>query len=197
MAIGKPWGDQNTSAVRIPSLEWWFANANPIGTHRCGILKTFLNREAHSKNSGTLFATSVKVADVLEREMGFVIHDWMEMVEKQDDVMHIPELWWAHTRHLPQLLRDVITRLRLDVFTKAHISIAASHHGHLRREQGYTVAMMIEESRLIEVCIFTTLNKSSTELDFIKLLPDVVTIVDEVDAQLKQQTLCFVATNAL
>ena len=57
--------------------------------------------------------------------------------------------------------------------------------------------MMIEESRLIEVCIFTTLNKSSTELDFTKLLPDVVTIVDEVDAQLKQQTLCFGATNAV
>ena len=48
--------------------------------------------------------------------------------------------------------------------------------------------MMIEESPLIEVCIFTTLNKSSTELDFIKLLPDVVTIVDEVDAQFKQQS---------
>jgi len=137
----------------------------------------------------------VKVADVLEREMDFVIHDWMAMVEKQDDVMHIPLNFDERTGHLPQLLRDVITRLRLDVFTKVHISIAASHH--LRRKQGYTVAMMIEESRLIEVCIFTTLNKSSTELDFIKLLPDVVTIVDEVDAQLKQQTLCFVATNAV
>ena len=160
-------------------------------------MKTFLNREAHSKNNGTLLATSVKVADVLVREMDFVIHDWMEMVEKQDDVMHIPLNFDERTGHLPQLLRDVITRLRLDVCTKALISIAAGHHGNLRRTQGYTVAMMIEESRLIEVCIFTTLNKSSTELDFIKLLPDVVTIVDEVDAQLKQQTLCFVATNAL
>ena len=44
---------------------------------------------AHSKNNGTLLPTSVKVADVLEREMHFVIHDWMEMVEKQDDVMHV------------------------------------------------------------------------------------------------------------
>jgi hypothetical protein len=152
---------------------------------------------AHSKNSGTLFVTNVKVAEVLEREMDFVIRDWMTLVEKQDDVMHIPLNFDERTGHLPQLLRDVITRLRLDVCTKAHISIAASQHGHLRRKQGYTVAMMIEESRLIEVCIFTTLNKSSTELDFSKLLPDVVTIVDEVDAQLKQQTLCFVATNAL
>ena len=57
--------------------------------------------------------------------------------------------------------------------------------------------MMIEESRLIEVSIFTTLNKSSNELDFTKLLPDVVTIVEEVDAQPKRQVLCLVATNAV
>ena len=127
---------------------------------------------ARSKNNGTLLATSVKVADVLEREMDFVIHEWMEMVEKQDDVMHIPLNFDERTGHLPQLLRDVIARLRLDVCTKTPISIAASHDGNLRRKQGYTVTMMSEESRLIGVCIFTTLNKSSTELDFIKLLPD-------------------------
>jgi hypothetical protein len=51
--------------------------------------------------------------------------------------------------------------------------------------------MMVEESRLLEVCLFTTLHKNSTQLDFIKLLPDVVTIVDEVDAQLKQQIVCY------
>jgi hypothetical protein len=41
-------------------------------------LKAFLN--GTPKNSGTLFVTNVKVADILEREMDFVIHDWMEMV---------------------------------------------------------------------------------------------------------------------
>jgi hypothetical protein len=158
-------------------------------------LKTFLN--GTPKNSGTLFVTNVKVADILEREMDFVIHDWMEMVEKQEDLMHISLNFGERTNHLPQLFRDVITRLRLGVCTKTLVSSAASRHGNLRRKQGYTVAMMIEESRLIEVCIFTTLNKSSTELDFIKLLPDVVTIVDEVDAQLKQQTVCYMAANAV
>jgi len=137
-----------------------------------------------------------KVADVLERETDFVIHEWMGMVEKQEDLMHISLNRDERTDHLPQLLRDVIARLRLDVCTKTLVSIVASHHGNLRRKQGYTVAMMIEESRLIEICIFATLKKSSTELDFIKLLPDVVTIVDEVDAQLKQQMLCY-SSNAI
>ena len=45
--------------------------------------------------------------------------------------------------------------------------------------------MLIEESRLFEVYLFTTLHKSSTQLDLIKLLPDVVTLVHELDASKK------------
>jgi hypothetical protein len=155
------------------------------------------NIVALSKNNGTLLATTEKVADILEREMDFVIHDWMEMVEKQEDLVHIPLNFEERTGHLPQLLGDIIARLRLGVGTKAPISIAASHHGDLRRKQGYTVAMVVEESRLLQVCLFTTLHKSATQLDFTKLLPDVVIIADEVDAQLKQQMLRYMAANAV
>ena len=138
-----------------------------------------------------------KVADVLEREMDFVIRDWMMLVEKQEDLMHISLNFDERTDHLPQLLRDVIARLRVDFCTKTPLSIAAGQHGNLRRKQGYTMAMMIEESRLLQVCLFTALHKSSSQLDFTKLLPDVVTIADEVDAQLKQQTVCYMAASAV
>jgi len=159
--------------------------------HPCYTPPLAVDLTEHSKNNETLFVTNVKAADILEREMDFVIHDWMHVVEKQDDLMHVPMNCDERTGHLPQLLRDVIARLRLNVGTKTRISIAASHHGNLRRKQGYTVPMMVEESRLLEVCLFATLHKNSTQLDFIKLLPDVVTIVDEVDAQLKQQIVCY------
>jgi hypothetical protein len=138
-----------------------------------------------------------KVADVLERETDFVIHEWMGMVEKQEDLMHISLNRDERTDHLPQLLRDVIARLRLAVCTKTPISAAASQHGNLRRKQGYTVAMMIEESRLLQVCLFTTLHKTASQLDLTKLLPDVATIAEEVDAQLKQQTVCYIAASAV
>ena len=56
-----------------------------------------------------------KVVDVIEREMDFVIHEWMGLVEKQEDLMHISLNRDDRTDHLPQLLREVIARLRLDV----------------------------------------------------------------------------------
>ena len=92
-------------------------------------------------------------------------------------------------------LQAVIARLRLDAGTKAPISKAAAEHADLRRKQGYTVPMTVEESRLLQVTIFSTLHKNVKNLEFGVLLPDIVTIADEVDAQLKEQLVCFLATD--
>jgi len=141
-------------------------------------------------------ATIESVADIIERELQSVITDWLARVEQEPDLKCVPLNFEERTGHLPHLLHDVIARLRLDAGTKAPISKAAAEHGDLRRKQGYTVAMAVEESRLLQVTIFTTLHKNTNDLEFSKLLPDVVTIADEVDAQLKEQMLRFMAADA-
>jgi hypothetical protein len=131
------------------------------------------------------------VAEILERELLAVIRDWLVRVEKEPELACIPLNFEERTGHLPALLHDVIARLRLDAGTRAPISKAAADHGDLRRKQGYTVAMAVEESRLLQVTIFSALHRDVEFLDLKTLLPDVVTIADEVDAQLKQQMLRF------
>src|ERR1700682_2830019 len=110
--------------------------------------------------------------------------------------MHLPLLHIERTGHLPHLPHDVIKRLRLDAGSKAPISKVAAEHGDLRSKQGYTVAMTVEESRLLQVSIFTTLHQNVKHLEFSALLPDVVTIADEVDGQLNEQMLRFMAADA-
>ena len=56
--------------------------------------------------------------------------------------------------------------------------------------------MAVEESRLLQVTIFSTLHKNEKNLELSMLLPDVVRIADEVDAQLKEQMLRFMAADA-
>jgi hypothetical protein len=140
-------------------------------------------------------ASIESVANVIERELQSVIRDWLARVEQEPDLKCIPLSFEDRTGHLPHLLHDVIARLRLDPGTKAPISKAAAQHGDLRRRQGYTVAMAVEESRLLQVTIFSTLHKNVKNLEFSTLLSDVVTIADEVDAQLKEQMLRFMAAD--
>jgi hypothetical protein len=137
------------------------------------------------------------VANILEQELDRTIHEWIALVEKEPDLIRIPLNFEERTGHLPKLLHDVIARLRLDKGLKPPISVAAGRHGELRRKQGYTAAMVVDESRILQVSIFSTLQRNERRVIFSKLLPDVVTIADEVDAQLKQQVLCFLPAETL
>ncbi len=139
----------------------------------------------------TASSRTESVADILEQELDPTIREWLALVEKEPYLVRIPLNFEERTGHLPRLLHDVIARLRLDKGSKAPVSVAAGQHGKLRLKQGYTAAMVVDESRILQVCIFSTLHRNERRVIFSKLLPDVVTIADEVDAQLKQQVLCF------
>jgi hypothetical protein len=151
---------------------------------------------AKATGGAGVVATTETVADILERQLRPLIEDWLYRVEQEPDLKCILLNFEERTGHLPHLLHDIIARLRLGAETKAPISKAAGHHADLRFKQGYTVAMLVEESRLLQVTIFCTLHKNTNALEFSKLLPDVVTIADEVDAQLKEQMLRFMAADA-
>jgi hypothetical protein len=71
------------------------------------------------------------------------------------------------------------------------ISEAADDHGCLRRVQGYTPAMLVEESRMLQVSIFQTLQDHLIDLDLGVVLKDVMTIADEVDSQLAQSMASY------
>ena len=106
----------------------------------------------------------------------------MERAQKHEDLMHIPPTFDARALDICRNWSAMFNPITIGCMNKGPISTTASHHGTLCRKRGYTVAMLIEESRLFEVYLFTTLHKSLTQLDLIKLLADVVTVVDELDA---------------
>ena len=132
------------------------------------------------------------VATILERETETTIQNWLDAVDQDAELTCVPLTRLERTGHLPRLLQDLILRLRLDLGLKAPTSMAARDHGEMRLRQGYTATMVVEESRILQVSIFSTLQRNLCGVDFSKLLLDVVTIADEVDSQLKQAMFSFV-----
>ena len=132
------------------------------------------------------------VASILEHNLDVTIQGWMALVEQDKELTCIPLSFEDRTGHLPNLLADLIYRLRLPPNAKADVSIPAREHGELRRKQGYTAAMVVEESRILQVSVFSTLQNNLPRVDFSKVLRDVITIADEVDSQLKQAMFSYV-----
>ncbi|MGC1414300.1 MAG: response regulator [Candidatus Acidiferrum sp.] len=137
-----------------------------------------------------------RVAAILERDLDATIQMWMSRVDHTDELTAISLTYQERTGHLPLLLNDLVRRLRLPPEAESPISRAAREHGLLRRKQGYTVPMVVEESRILQVSIFNTLQNNLASVDFSTVLLDVMTIADEVDSQLKQAMLGFMETTA-
>lgn len=145
---------------------------------------------------GPLYRRKIEsLASILSRTTQQSIDAWYLEVENEDVLRKVPLSREARCHHLPQLFRDLAARLQAfkPLGTKELSSQSASDHGQLRRHQGYTAEMMVEESRILQISIFHTLQQNMETIDFSVLLLGVMTIADEVDSQLSQAMKSYVA----
>jgi CheY-like chemotaxis protein len=132
-----------------------------------------------------------RVSEILHRCSDIVVKDWLARVKRARELSHLVLMDSERAGHLPKLIEDLVLRLNRPTTgsvqdSDAICSPAAALHGELRFAQGYTPEMLVHESRILQVTLFSTLKDNMNALDFSLLLPDVMTIADEVDAQLTQ-----------
>ena len=133
------------------------------------------------------------VGTILERECETAIKEWLRRVNLVADLTAIPLSDADRTNHLSKLYQDLIFRLRLAKDVQSPVSTAAAAHGRVRRGQGYSASMLIEESRVFQVVTFGTLHLHQSELDPNQVLLDAMVIADEVDAQLMETVRSLMA----
>jgi len=131
-----------------------------------------------------------RVGVVLQRCVTNIIEVWLVRAKQNQHLNNVALSDAERAGHLPRLVEDVALRLShssaSDQDSDARASEAAVNHGELRFRQGYTPAMLVHESRLLQVAIFGTLQKNLNHLDFSLLLPDVMAVADEIASQLTQ-----------
>jgi len=135
------------------------------------------------------------VAAILENETQATISQWLARVDAEPEIISVRLTAAERSAHLPAIFHDLVERLHhpLPLGTRALKSPASVKHGLMRREQGYTPAMMVEESRMLQVSIFQTLQQNLQKVNFSVLLVDVMAIADEVDSQLAQAMTSYIS----
>jgi DNA-binding response OmpR family regulator len=128
------------------------------------------------------------VATILERSTHKTVGNWLDRVEADSKLTSVVLSRKLRIAYVPTILCDLVCRLRANTEPgdPGLDSFAAREHGLLRRQQGYSAAMMVRESRWLQVSIFQTLQENLKTIDFSLLLNEVMAIADEVDSQLSQ-----------
>jgi ActR/RegA family two-component response regulator len=134
------------------------------------------------------------IATILERDLDTTIQRWLLRVGKVEDLACLSLTEQERADHLPDIMREIVARLQKPrvVEAAANCSPAAVAHGELRYRQGYTAPLIVQESRILQVCIFETIQRNLAHVDFSVVLPDIMIIADEVDSQLTQSIQSYV-----
>jgi hypothetical protein len=135
------------------------------------------------------------VAAILERDRSILMERWLARVEEVPELTALPIAGEVRTGYLPEMMKNISSRLR-GVRELEAIDIpcpAATAHGQIRFSQGYTAPMIVQESRILQVSIFETIERNLKTVDFNAVLPDIMIIADEVDSQLKQAIAGYLA----
>jgi len=131
-----------------------------------------------------------RVAAILQRCTSGIVENWLVRVKKNKELNQVSLTDKQRTGYLPKLIEDLIVRLREPNTpgeeSDSVCSAAAVGHGKMRKLQGYSPGMLVHDSRILQVTLFEMLQSNVSALDFSLLLPDVMTIADEVDSQLTQ-----------
>jgi ActR/RegA family two-component response regulator len=137
------------------------------------------------------------VASILERDAKTTIQRWLLRVGRVEELARLPLTEEQRADHLPDIMSAIILRLRGSRFVEAVASDspAAVAHGELRCRQGYTAPLIVQESRILQVCIFETIQRNLAHVDFSTVLPDIMIIADEVDSQLTQSIDSYAKAN--
>src|ERR1019366_1367933 len=149
-----------------------------------GRLTQLLNQKMPNRKPTKRLGTG-GVGRLLQRGGSIIVEGWLVRAKQSSDLNCLLLSDDERTGHLPKLVEDLALRLSKSSATSkdsdAIFSAAAVAHGKLRYQQGYTPAMLVHESRILQVTIFGMLPSNLNSLDFSLLLPDVMAIADEVD----------------
>lgn len=94
--------------------------------------------------------------------------------------------------HVPAVIAELTWRVRTgaDELSSDAFSSAAGY-GARRRDQGYTIAMLVCESHLLEHVISKYLHDNLLRLDMSRLIPDMIAVGEALNAYLEEAVRAF------
>ncbi|HTZ57861.1 MAG TPA: response regulator [Acidobacteriaceae bacterium] len=128
------------------------------------------------------------VAAILERFTAGTIREWYQRVESEPSLMAVPMTCEERCAQFPILFRDLVLRLNSEQTASAKLltSSGAAEYGASRFRHGYSASMLADEFRALQLSIFHTLQRNLARIDPSILLSAVMTIADELNAQLSR-----------
>lgn len=102
------------------------------------------------------------------------------------------------TRYIDGVIQEVVRQLRSKTPDQPtdEICVAGIAHGETRRQQGYTQEMLVDDTRILDSCIYATVQDHLLKIDLSNLIPDLSRLNEGLEAHLQASLSAFASEAA-
>ena len=137
---------------------------------------------------------SKRLTEIVAAKIPAITEAWLE--ESRADAMlgAIRISDEARTDHIPRVL-DVAFRIsRGEEIQEMELS-AARDHGIIRRKQGFTIPLLLRETRLLQDVIAKCMQENLLSIEISYLIPDMITVYQTVQKLLEESVIAFLESD--
>jgi len=134
-----------------------------------------------------------RVCEIIDDNRNFIVREWLEGVEKMPEIAAIDLSHTQRTDHIPQMLDELVRVLRAGTGAEASRKTlkAAAKHGNTRREQRYTVPMVLEEGRVLARVISRMVQHNLLAVEISSLISDLFQVEDSLSVQVNESVRAY------
>lgn len=132
--------------------------------------------------------------ELIEEHQDGIIEEWLSQIETDPELACLALDRVDRTGHLPKFLTALTTQLASYERDLTHdCSIAAAAHGIQRRQRGYSVPLVIRESRILKTVIYGKLQQHLLEIKISQLIGEIIALSVSMTDQLEISVRAFMS----
>ena len=166
------------------------------GTDAIQVVKAIRENLARDRKRNVIFTE--RLPQFIARNKEDIVEAWYEAVEKDPEIQQIKLRRIERIDHLPQVLDELIEPLGNQGPGGLQASRdSAAKHGATRRKQGYSLSMLLEETRLLHHVIAQCTQQHLQSIDISNLIPDLIEMDDRLHRLLKDSLETFLKPSGM
>jgi len=153
------------------------------------LLKTL---RAAPQGSRAVNTPGKRVSTLIRERAEEIIEEWAEETERDQELKQRHLSRESRIDHLPGVLRQLANRLEKspDVNDRQEME-SAWEHGRMRRQQGYSIPLILAESRILYSTIANKVQDSLAEMDISSIIPDLILTSENLNVMLSESLRSF------
>ena len=144
------------------------------------------------------YVASQPLADFLRMHADKLMKRTLADMKSHARIGAIPLSDIERINHVPSILTEVIRQLELAKAGDPSYEMlrAGAQHGEVRRRQGYSQEMLVDDTRIVDSAIYAVVQDHLLEIRLSNLIPDLSRLNDVLEAHLQASLKAFHAEKA-